>query len=145
MIFYGSRHCRCAWSVVACSTYPCLFVSCEQRFVRQSLSSLCLCQRHSQDVSDCVVRVIPLHDHHQQQQQQQQPVTCADCLRPRSACHCVAGGRRRRRRTAACRGQCGQHVRRAVSSAARRCRNGCLLYTSPSPRDRQKSRMPSSA
>ena len=26
-----------------------------------------------------------------------------------------------------------------------RHRNGCLLYTSPSPRDRQKSRMPSSA
>ena len=25
------------------------------------------------------------------------------------------------------------------------CREGCLLYTSPSPRDRQKSRMPSSA
>ena len=25
------------------------------------------------------------------------------------------------------------------------CSNGCLLYTSPSPRDRQKSRMPSSA
>ena len=25
------------------------------------------------------------------------------------------------------------------------CANGCLLYTSPSPRDRQKSRMPSSA
>ena len=24
-------------------------------------------------------------------------------------------------------------------------KNGCLLYTSPSPRDRQKSRMPSSA
>ena len=24
-------------------------------------------------------------------------------------------------------------------------RNSCLLYTSPSPRDRQKSRMPSSA
>ena len=24
-------------------------------------------------------------------------------------------------------------------------REGCLLYTSPSPRDRQKSRMPSSA
>ena len=24
-------------------------------------------------------------------------------------------------------------------------RDGCLLYTSPSPRDRQKSRMPSSA
>ena len=28
---------------------------------------------------------------------------------------------------------------------ARRPRPGCLLYTSPSPRDRQKSRMPSSA
>ena len=26
-----------------------------------------------------------------------------------------------------------------------RVSNGCLLYTSPSPRDRQKSRMPSSA
>ena len=26
-----------------------------------------------------------------------------------------------------------------------RCINSCLLYTSPSPRDRQKSRMPSSA
>ena len=26
-----------------------------------------------------------------------------------------------------------------------RLKNGCLLYTSPSPRDRQKSRMPSSA
>ena len=25
------------------------------------------------------------------------------------------------------------------------CTNTCLLYTSPSPRDRQKSRMPSSA
>ena len=25
------------------------------------------------------------------------------------------------------------------------CHHGCLLYTSPSPRDRQKSRMPSSA
>ena len=25
------------------------------------------------------------------------------------------------------------------------CANTCLLYTSPSPRDRQKSRMPSSA
>ena len=28
---------------------------------------------------------------------------------------------------------------------ARRKRQACLLYTSPSPRDRQKSRMPSSA
>ena len=27
----------------------------------------------------------------------------------------------------------------------RRSNKGCLLYTSPSPRDRQKSRMPSSA
>ena len=27
----------------------------------------------------------------------------------------------------------------------RRVREDCLLYTSPSPRDRQKSRMPSSA
>src|SRR5665213_4143153 len=27
----------------------------------------------------------------------------------------------------------------------RQCINSCLLYTSPSPRDRQKSRMPSSA
>ena len=26
-----------------------------------------------------------------------------------------------------------------------RVKEGCLLYTSPSPRDRQKSRMPSSA
>ena len=31
----------------------------------------------------------------------------------------------------------------AMADAA--LRNGCLLYTSPSPRDRQKSRMPSSA
>ena len=29
--------------------------------------------------------------------------------------------------------------------AARHLTNACLLYTSPSPRDRQKSRMPSSA
>ena len=29
--------------------------------------------------------------------------------------------------------------------AARKVAKGCLLYTSPSPRDRQKSRMPSSA
>ena len=28
---------------------------------------------------------------------------------------------------------------------AKRLREDCLLYTSPSPRDRQKSRMPSSA
>ena len=32
-----------------------------------------------------------------------------------------------------------------VESFVRGRSNGCLLYTSPSPRDRQKSRMPSSA
>ena len=32
-----------------------------------------------------------------------------------------------------------------VSGAKEKAANGCLLYTSPSPRDRQKSRMPSSA
>ena len=31
------------------------------------------------------------------------------------------------------------------SSVMQVTRSGCLLYTSPSPRDRQKSRMPSSA
>ena len=34
---------------------------------------------------------------------------------------------------------------RAGNTAARFGINTCLLYTSPSPRDRQKSRMPSSA
>ena len=33
----------------------------------------------------------------------------------------------------------------AVLGCARRPWSDCLLYTSPSPRDRQKSRMPSSA
>ena len=33
----------------------------------------------------------------------------------------------------------------AVASEAMALNNTCLLYTSPSPRDRQKSRMPSSA
>ena len=33
---------------------------------------------------------------------------------------------------------------KGLSSAANKF-SGCLLYTSPSPRDRQKSRMPSSA
>ena len=32
-----------------------------------------------------------------------------------------------------------------ASTAIQEAMNGCLLYTSPSPRDRQKSRMPSSA
>ena len=34
---------------------------------------------------------------------------------------------------------------KTVSSLAQEVSNCCLLYTSPSPRDRQKSRMPSSA
>ena len=34
---------------------------------------------------------------------------------------------------------------RGYPDAVRRIYNACLLYTSPSPRDRQKSRMPSSA
>ena len=33
----------------------------------------------------------------------------------------------------------------AVHATVERHLKGCLLYTSPSPRDRQKSRMPSSA
>ena len=33
----------------------------------------------------------------------------------------------------------------AERDEAKRIFDGCLLYTSPSPRDRQKSRMPSSA
>ena len=37
-------------------------------------------------------------------------------------------------------------VRKTISSAVANAENNfCLLYTSPSPRDRQKSRMPSSA
>ena len=38
-------------------------------------------------------------------------------------------------------------VERVIDSFRSRSRDGifCLLYTSPSPRDRQKSRMPSSA
>ena len=46
-----------------------------------------------------------------------------------------------------------ESIRKGVSKLARavkvtlgpKGRNVCLLYTSPSPRDRQKSRMPSSA
>ena len=37
----------------------------------------------------------------------------------------------------------GRRVRKKLSEIAKTCT--CLLYTSPSPRDRQKSRMPSSA
>ena len=35
--------------------------------------------------------------------------------------------------------------RPSASSGSRASTKACLLYTSPSPRDRQKSRMPSSA
>ena len=38
-----------------------------------------------------------------------------------------------------------QAVRRAVGTVRQAYHQACLLYTSPSPRDRQKSRMPSSA
>ena len=38
-----------------------------------------------------------------------------------------------------------QHMRRFIGDASHELRTPCLLYTSPSPRDRQKSRMPSSA
>ena len=41
-------------------------------------------------------------------------------------------------------GGTGNLVARALRTP-RRIENACLLYTSPSPRDRQKSRMPSSA
>ena len=37
------------------------------------------------------------------------------------------------------------HLKCAVDEAAAGKTHVCLLYTSPSPRDRQKSRMPSSA
>ena len=37
------------------------------------------------------------------------------------------------------------HIRRAIPLLEAVLVQGCLLYTSPSPRDRQKSRMPSSA
>ena len=40
-------------------------------------------------------------------------------------------------------GELGLSTAEIVSIANRH--TGCLLYTSPSPRDRQKSRMPSSA
>ena len=38
-----------------------------------------------------------------------------------------------------------QAERRLMSEACDHALRACLLYTSPSPRDRQKSRMPSSA
>ena len=37
------------------------------------------------------------------------------------------------------------HYNRYIEDVALMKKLGCLLYTSPSPRDRQKSRMPSSA
>ena len=36
-------------------------------------------------------------------------------------------------------------AKKKETAAAKKKREACLLYTSPSPRDRQKSRMPSSA
>ena len=36
-------------------------------------------------------------------------------------------------------------TRKAILTAAVKCLTDCLLYTSPSPRDRTRSRMPSSA
>ena len=38
-----------------------------------------------------------------------------------------------------------RHCRKEVKAPAAPASRPCLLYTSPSPRDRQKSRMPSSA
>jgi len=107
--------------VVACVTYPCLFVSCEQRSVKHSLSNMCLCQRRSSETVDdanCVIRVIPLR-----QLLQQPEVTCSDCLRPRMVCHCDSDDRRQRR-SATCRALCGRHERRSVTSTGGRCRNG---------------------
>ena len=42
-------------------------------------------------------------------------------------------------------GASAETVARTVATPLEQEINGCLLYTSPSPRDRQKSRMPSSA
>ena len=39
----------------------------------------------------------------------------------------------------------GQKIFKVALDGGFDCPNRCLLYTSPSPRDRQKSRMPSSA
>ena len=39
----------------------------------------------------------------------------------------------------------GEHALRRYPSGEERCIACCLLYTSPSPRDRTRSRMPSSA
>ena len=36
-------------------------------------------------------------------------------------------------------------IKKLISKKAKATNSFCLLYTSPSPRDRQKSRMPSSA
>ena len=38
-----------------------------------------------------------------------------------------------------------KHAKKILATEADKNPNTCLLYTSPSPRDRQKSRMPSSA
>ena len=41
--------------------------------------------------------------------------------------------------------QSSKNIEKAHLKAFKNCTKHCLLYTSPSPRDRQKSRMPSSA
>ena len=59
---------------------------------------------------------------------------------------CGAGGRLIRRLEARGFDVTGVDASAKMIELARRNHpNGCLLYTSPSPRDRQKSRMPSSA
>jgi len=107
----------CAFVVVACVSYPCLFVSCEQRggVAEPSLSNLCLCQ--PLDNADCgVIRVIPRRHH--------PTATSSDCLRPRMICRCDSNDRRQRR-TAACRERCGRFERRAANpTATDKCRNG---------------------
>ena len=70
-----------------------------------------------------------------------------------SEMNCNARGKRQREseRVCYCPGHCpmGGQCRGALATPVRGCvismRSICLLYTSPSPRDRQKSRMPSSA
>ena len=57
---------------------------------------------------------------------------------------CAARAGERRHRTV-CEAHAAQLVPLVLSHVEERAVGACLLYTSPSPRDRQKSRMPSSA
>ena len=69
---------------------------------------------------------------------------CIECNACVTACkneHEVPWGINRRRVVTI---QDGKPGERSISVACMHC-SDCLLYTSPSPRDRQKSRMPSSA